>query len=213
MFCLCPPGNAIKLNFNNSNINWHLFQSILKSLAPQLHLFWLYFLNLVFLAPLTKKTYFQPECHVSVFWSVAENIQTAAKMLRDTQKRNLSGPAQQFFYKGGCCWIQVCRRGVVVVVVVGMLEIGDWYEGFYKPFHEMVHLAVIRMLRYYRQKADCSVLHYWIKAVWNSFRSTSMRFLVHQFRSIDLSTVFSTFFYIEKLGKIRRLCWKERLYM
>ena len=56
-------------------------------------------------------------------------------------------------------------RRVVVVVVVGMLEIGDWYEGIYKPFHEMVDLAVIRMLRYYRRKADCSVLHYWIKAV------------------------------------------------
>ena len=42
-------------------------------------------------------------------------------------------------------------RGVVVAVVVGMLEIGDWYEGFYKPFHEMVDLAVIRILRYYRR--------------------------------------------------------------
>ena len=58
----------------------------------------------------------------------------------------------------------------------------------------MIDLAVIRMLRYYRRKADCSVLHYWIEAVWNSFRSTSMRFLVHQFRSIDLCTVFSTLF-------------------
>ena len=52
-----------------------------------------------------------------------------------------------------------------MVVVVGMLEIGDWYEGFYKPFHEMVDLAVIRMLRYYRRKADWSVLHYCIEAV------------------------------------------------
>ena len=52
-----------------------------------------------------------------------------------------------------------------MVVVVGMLEIGDWYEGIYKPFHEMVDLAVIRMLRYYCQKADCSVLHYCIEAV------------------------------------------------
>ena len=51
------------------------------------------------------------------------------------------------------------------MVVVGMLEIGDWYEGFYKPFHEMVDLAVIRMLRYYRGKTDCSVLHYWTEAV------------------------------------------------
>ena len=57
------------------------------------------------------------------------------------------------------------RSRVVVVVVVGMLEIGDWYEGIYKPFHEMVDLAVIRMLRYYCQKADCSVLHYCIEAV------------------------------------------------
>ena len=57
------------------------------------------------------------------------------------------------------------RSRVVVVVVVGMLEIGDWYEGIYKPFHEMVDLAVIRMLPYYRRKADCSVLHYWIEAV------------------------------------------------
>ena len=51
------------------------------------------------------------------------------------------------------------------MVVVGMLEIRDWYESFYKSFHEMVDLAVIRMLRYYRRKADCSVLHYWIEAV------------------------------------------------
>ena len=29
-----------------------------------------------------------------------------------------------------------------MVVVVGMLEIGEWYEGFYKPFQEMVDLAV-----------------------------------------------------------------------
>ena len=46
-----------------------------------------------------------------------------------------------------------------MVVVVGMLEIGDWYEGIYKPFHEMVDL------RYYCQRADCSVLHYCIEAV------------------------------------------------
>ena len=39
MFCLCSLGNARKLNFNYSNKKWDLFQSILKSLAPQFHLF------------------------------------------------------------------------------------------------------------------------------------------------------------------------------
>ena len=39
MFCLCRPGNAIKLNLNNSNKKWHLFQTILRSLAPRSHLF------------------------------------------------------------------------------------------------------------------------------------------------------------------------------
>ena len=35
MFCLCRPGNAIKLNLNNSNKKSHFFQTILKSFAPR----------------------------------------------------------------------------------------------------------------------------------------------------------------------------------
>ena len=95
IFCLCPPGDAIKLNLNNSNtkVNSPIANYLVTSGATILFVFGLrLFLHLLFLDPSMTKAYFFNIyffifCQLSVFLSVAQTTTSCQNILRHSEEK------------------------------------------------------------------------------------------------------------------------------